>query len=309
MEIEKLSTKKEKAFTKFDKLILQYLNHIKDNVNEIELPTAPEITYVYKAVKITKKSVQKQSHKKQALVLRKNYITLFKYYKEKTGIYTKYLKELKELKDKRTDVKPKIAKVKKKEEKKIEKLVTQVTPTEDTSKAEDKEVAKIDKKDAKKLEEVVNQATAIEDTGKGEDKEVSKVEIKEEKKSEEVVNQIAVMEETSTNNELMNKVDNITSKIESTKEVVNKEKPKVVDTPNPQNIIDPTDSFLSSFINAREKGVSEFQFNKKKISVVTRKEYIEKMNSARIYGKDSFTISGKTYSSKLKYEKIEKIKN
>ena len=143
LKIEKLNTKNEKVFTKFDKLILQYLKHIKDNVNEIEFHTAPEITYVYKPVKITKKSVQKQSHKKQALVLRKNYITLFKYYKEKTGIYTNHLKALKELKDKKANLKPKIAKVNKKEEKKSEEVATRVTTAKKTDKISPKELSPI----------------------------------------------------------------------------------------------------------------------------------------------------------------------
>ena len=46
LEIDKMNAKNEKAFTKFDKLITQYLKHIEENINAIDLySTNPKIKY------------------------------------------------------------------------------------------------------------------------------------------------------------------------------------------------------------------------------------------------------------------------
>ena len=99
IEFNQLNKKNTEKVDKFESLIKQYLDVIGTNVNEFEYIEAPEITYEYKPMKITSTAVKKQNHKKQAMLMKKNYILMFKYYKELSETYTNYLQYLKEIKE------------------------------------------------------------------------------------------------------------------------------------------------------------------------------------------------------------------
>ncbi len=301
MEIEKLNDVSSEKFTKFDGLIDQYLGIINTDVHPIQFPDEPEISYTYKAIKLTKKAVEKQSHRKQALLLMKNYITLFKFYKEKTVVYTEYLTILKELKETGVEV-----------EKKVAAEAPQTVPVSVQEPATSTHIETVPTEQEIPIKDEPGQMTTV-------DKPESKTETVPEEKTQSTFTETDNYPEAKEPDSLTprvvdeGKVTEILDKLQSHSD---QEKEIVLKSETRESVGVPVqekkapigyDNFLEAFQSAQAQGLSEFSFQDTEISTVTREQFREAMINARIFGKETFTIGGRTYSSNLKFEKTEKI--
>ena len=301
LEIEKLDLTNSNKFQKYDKLVDQYLKLIETDVEPIIFPESPEIKYTYKPIKLTKKAVQKQSHKRQSLVLLKNYINLIKYYKEKTKVYTNYLTILKELKETGKIVEKEIVEEKATTESKSENIDESISSKPeansqfisikiDSSLTDDVQTLIQEMPDIQKKSKLTNTESSI-------IPDANKIDTTSE----------VVVDEAKVKNILEKlKTDPIISKssITEKKEITQDKSVSEIDIP--VNVSVQYINFLDAYQSAKTNRLSVFNFQKKEISFVTREQFREAMINARIFGKDTFTIGDKSFSSKLKIEKTEK---
>lgn len=305
IELTKLDNKNSKKFEKFEDLILQYKNKINVAFDEIKLNDYPDISYEYKPMKITSKAVQKQNHKKQAMLMKKNYYTMFKYYKDNTKIFTEYLQYLKEIKETSESNKEFIANKNDKNE--SEKPI----PKDDKVIA----VSNLSTKDDLQSDVAVkndvnneNQQNNIKSTQVASELNKLNEELSYRIQSLEVRVDEMAEEENKKDDDIISKVDKIEDKIkslESNNKKVNSTLNSINDNLN-TNLIQNKD-FFESFTNSKNNSISEFTYRGKKIFVMTRKEYKESLMEARIYGKENFQIGDEKFSPILEYENIDRL--
>ena len=113
-------------------------------------------------------------------------------------------------------------------------------------------------------------------------------------------------EENKKSDGISNKVKNIEKKIKNL-EKSDKEVKVVIDELKYQNNDYSKRDYPEIFVDAGNKGLTQFTYRGKTIYAFTRKNYKEAMSEARVYGKESFELGNKKYDSRLMYEKIERI--
>ena len=294
-----LNSKNNEKIEKFEGLIKQYKDIVGSSVDELILVEAPEITYEYKPMKITSTAVRKQNHKKQAMIMKKNYILMFKYYKEISDQYTAYLQYLKEIKDsgqykiKEELFSDSINSDSSLEEKQgIDSSNVQLLNAEKSNIVTSKESTlnqNIETKQviAEELEKVNEELTyRIQSL----EVRIDEIEEEENKKSSEISNQVSTIEKKikkleKSDTEVISTLDDLK---EQYNDYSNRDYPEI-------------------FVDANNKGLTQFTYRGKTIYAFTRKEYKEAMSDARIYGKESFQLGNKTYDSRLMYEQIERL--
>ena len=298
IEYNQLNKKNVEKIDKFESLIKQYLDVVGTDVNELAYIDPPEITYQYKPMKITSTAVKKQNHKKQAMLMKKNYILIFKYYKELSIAYTNHLQYLKEIKESGQ------YKIKEElysdsinsesildENQKIDSSnndqVNEKNINLSTDQPVSNQVAEIKQVDAEELEKVNEELTY----------RIQSLEVRIDEIEEE---------ENKKSDGISNKVKNIEKKIKNL-EKSDKEVKVVIDELKDQNNDYSKRDYPEIFVDAGNKGLTQFTYRGKTIYAFTRKNYKEAMSEARVYGKESFELGNKKYDSRLMYEKIERI--
>ncbi len=314
IEYNKLNKKNAEKFEKFETLINQYKDIVGNDVNSIDLADPPEITYEYKPMKITSTAVKKQNHKKQAKLMKKNYILMFKYYKESTGVYTEYLQYLKEIKESgQYKIKENLISDSVTSDSNIVK-----SSSNNTTSDIDDEQSKMDNiKEQVEILSKTEEDIVEESTPKITTSSVPQVSVEElEKVNEELSYRIQSLEvrideiqeeENKKSDGIEKQVKKIESKIKKLEK--NDEDVKVVieDFKKVSNDYSNRD-YPDAFIDAKNNGLTKFTYRGKTIYAFTRKEYKEAMTDARIYGKEQFELGNKVYKSKLEYEQIERLK-
>jgi len=298
IEYNKLNNKNIEKFDKFESLIDQYIEVVGTNVNEIVLKDPPNITYEYKPMKITSTAVKKQNHKKQAKLMKKNYILMFKYYKENSSIYASYLQYLKELKESG-------------QYKITEDLISDsVQPNSDQvvdisieSKKEDKTIV-TSKSSGNIIDEPIIDS---------QESQVNTVEL--EKINEVLSYRIESLEvrideieeeENKKSDGISKKVNNIEKKIKTLEQNDENVQVEIEVIKKESNDYSQRD-YPEAFIDAKNNGITQFTYRGKIVYAFTRKEYKEAILDARIYGKESFEIGNEIFDSKLEYEQIKRL--
>ncbi len=301
IEYNKLNDKNIEKIKKFESLINQYIEVVGTNVNDIALIDPPEITYEYKPMKITSTAVKKQNHKKQAKLMKKNYILMFKYYKETSSIYTSYLQYLKELKESGQ------YKIK-------ENLISDsVQPDSNVSEAS----MESEKEDQVVVESRISDNIIDEPISTpSSDPQASQVNSEElEKINEELTYRIQSLEvrideieeeENKKSNGISKQVKNIEKKIETLEEN-DKSVQVAIEVIKEENNDYSKRDYPQAFIDAKNNGITQFTYRGKTIYAFTRKEYRNAMSDARIYGKENFEIGNQIFDSKLEYEQIKRL--
>ncbi|MBC8213264.1 MAG: hypothetical protein ISR90_04860 [Candidatus Marinimicrobia bacterium] len=93
-KIADLKATYHKKFQKYEKQLTKLSEKLEVTQEAFNFPDAPQTTYKYKPIKITKETVKKKIHPKQAKKLKTIYLSLKAYYKEKASIYKSKLKSL-----------------------------------------------------------------------------------------------------------------------------------------------------------------------------------------------------------------------
>ena len=298
IEFNQLNKKNTEKIDKFESLIKQYLDVIGTNVNEFEYIEAPEITYEYKPMKITSTAVKKQNHKKQAMLMKKNYILMFKYYKELSETYTNYLQYLKEIKES--------GQYKIKEELYSDSINSDSSSNQIQNVGESvSEPMNEQSFNVSAEQPLSNQAAVV--------KQVNAEEL--EKVNEELTYRIQSLEvrideieeeENKKSDGISKQVKSIENKIKNLEEN-DKEVKIVIDVLKDQNNEYSNRGYPEVFVDASNQGLTQFTYRGKIIYAFTRKDYKKSMSEARVYGKESFELGNKNYDSRLLYEQIERI--
>ena len=301
-ELIKLNEKNSKKIKKFDDLILQYKNKIEVSYDEINLNDFPDISYEYKPMKITSKAVQKQNHKKQAMLMKKNYYTMFKYYKDNSKIYTEYLQYLKELKEKGESGNVEAIVNKNDNNNSVEPLNNDITASNALIEDEDQTNKEINKEETSN-----NQKQQINIESSQVATELNKLneELSYRIQSLEVRVDEMAEEDNKKNDDIAYKVNKIEDQIKNLEINENKILNNVSNDINTN--INENKDYFESFINSKNNNISEFTYRGKKIFVMTRKEYKESLMDARIYGKETFQIGDEIFSPILEYENTDKL--
>jgi len=103
-KISDLKIKHRNKFEKYEKKLIKLEESYKVESGPLDFPEAPKTTYKYKPIKITKNSVKKNTHQKQARKLKTIFLSLQDYYEEKEEIYKNHIKSLEHIKKEKIEI-------------------------------------------------------------------------------------------------------------------------------------------------------------------------------------------------------------
>ncbi|MBC8213244.1 MAG: hypothetical protein ISR90_04755 [Candidatus Marinimicrobia bacterium] len=123
-EIIEFNSKSEEKYKNYQEIVTKYSNQLNIKQLDLHLIQTPDFKYEYKPIEINMKNVQKQLHKKQAKILRKQFLQLYKNYKSNKEIFVQRINELKEqIKEQEKIAKQQIDKKTEKAKEKQDKIV------------------------------------------------------------------------------------------------------------------------------------------------------------------------------------------